>query len=237
MTATDIITIPSFADRPLGEIATGLPGATAVFRRHRLDFCCGGGQTLAEAAGRRQLPIARIEAELAALDAGAATRAPTDPQALIAHILTRYHEVHRRELPELIRLAERVEARHREHPQVPAGLADMLREAADELELHMQKEEQVLFPLMQRGGHPMLLHPIAQMRSEHDEHGERLRRIEALSNDAVPPPDACPTWRALYVGLDKLGDDLMAHIHLENNLLFPVYAQQQSLLDGCGGGQ
>lgn len=224
----------SFTDRRLGEIATSLPGATAVFRRHRLDFCCGGGRTLADAASARQLPVSQIEAELAALDPGMTTEVPTEPQALIAHILTRYHEVHRRELPELIRLAERVEARHREHPQVPAGLARLLAEVADELELHMQKEEQVLFPLMQRGGHPMLAHPIAQMRAEHDEHGERLRRIEALSHDAVPPADACPTWRALYAGLEKLGDDLMAHIHLENNVLFPACQQRQSQTNGCG---
>lgn len=232
MTAND--STLSFTDRRLGEIATSLPGATAVFRRHRLDFCCGGGLTLAEAAGARQLPVSQIEAELAALDPGMTTEVPTEPQALIAHILTRYHEVHRREIPELIRLAERVEARHRGHPQVPAGLAKLLAEVADELELHMQKEEQVLFPLMQRGGHPMLVHPITQMRTEHDEHGERLRRIETLSNDAVPPPDACPTWRALYAGLDKLGDDLMAHIHLENNVLFPAYMRQTSQPNGCG---
>lgn len=224
----------SFTDRRLGEIATSLPGATAVFRRHRLDFCCGGGLTLAEAAGARQLPVSQIVAELAALDPRMTTEVPSDPQALIAHILSRYHEVHRRELPELIRLAERVEARHRGHPQVPAGLARLLAEVADELELHMQKEEQVLFPLMQRGGHPMLVHPITQMRAEHDEHGERLRRIETLSNDAVPPADACPTWRALYAGLDKLGDDLMAHIHLENNVLFPAYMRQTSQPNGCG---
>lgn len=232
MTANDSI-LP-FTDRRLGEIATSLPGATAVFRRHRLDFCCGGGQTLAAAARARHVPVSQIEAELAELDPAMTTEVPTEPLALIEHILTRYHEVHRRELPELIRLAERVEARHRGHPQVPAGLARLLAEVADELELHMQKEEQVLFPLMQRGGHPMLLHPIAQMRNEHDEHGERLRRIESLSSDAVAPPDACPTWRALYAGLDKLGDDLMAHIHLENNLLFPAYMRQTSQPDGCG---
>lgn len=224
----------SYAERPLGEIATALPGATAVLRRYRLDFCCGGTQTLADAARTRHAPLAQIESELAALDAGAHAEAPSDPQALIAHILTRYHEVHRRELPELIRLAERVEARHRGHPQVPAGLAALLREVADEMEQHMQKEEQVLFPLMQRGGHPMLAQPIAQMRAEHDEHGERLRRIETLTHDAVPPADACPTWRALYLGLAKLGDDLMNHIHLENNVLFPQYAQARASACGCG---
>ncbi|MDD3763427.1 MAG: iron-sulfur cluster repair protein YtfE [Nevskiales bacterium] len=213
-----------YSTMALGEIAAQLPGSTAVLRSYKLDFCCGGGKTLAEAAAERTLPLARIEAELDALDAGAATDYPDQPLRLIDHILQRYHEVHRRELPELIRLATRVEARHKDHPQVPLGLAALLREMADELESHMQKEEQVLFPLMRAGGAPMIGHPIAQMRHEHDEHGERLRAIEALTGTLTAPADACPTWLALTAGLRKLVDDLMTHIHLENNVLFPQYA-------------
>ncbi len=221
--STTAAATPTFGEQRLGDIAATLPGATAVFRRHHIDFCCGGGQTLAAAAQAGGAPLEVLAAELAALDPGATSEIPTEPRALMAHILARYHEVHRRELPELIRLAERVEARHQHHPQVPRGLAELLRDTAAELEQHMQKEEQVLFPMLERGGNPMLIHPITQMRSEHDEHGERLRRIEALSNHGVPPADACASWRALSAGVRKLGDDLMMHIHLENNLLFPQY--------------
>ncbi|HKY92067.1 MAG TPA: DUF542 domain-containing protein, partial [Nevskiaceae bacterium] len=181
-----------FGALALGDIATHLPGSTAVLRRYKLDFCCGGARSLAQAAAEKSLPLTSIEAELAALDAAAAVDHPTEPLALIDHILRRYHDVHRRELPELIRLATRVEAVHKNHPQVPRGLADALREAAGELEMHMQKEEQVLFPLMRAGGAPMIVHPIAQMRAEHDEHGERLRAIEQLTRNATPPDDACP---------------------------------------------
>jgi regulator of cell morphogenesis and NO signaling len=217
------VAVPSFADRSLGEIATSLPGATAVFRRHKLDFCCGGAVSLAEAAARKGLPLERLTEELAALDPAAVPQAPEDPAALIDHILSRYHQVHRRELPELIRLSRRVETVHREHPQVPAGLAAALEAMLDELEQHMQKEEQILFPMLRRGGHPFVAQPIARMRAEHGEHGQRLRLIEQLSHGAVPPAEACPTWRALYAGVRKLGDDLMEHIHLENNLLFPAF--------------
>lgn len=211
------------AQRTLGEIAASLPGATAVFRRHKLDFCCGGNVALAAAAARRNLAAEALLSELEALDPAAAPAAPEDSAALIEHILARYHEVHRRELPELVRLARRVEAVHREHPEVPAGLADALEEMRRELEEHMQKEELVLFPMMKAGGSPMLGIPVTRMRHEHDEHGARLRRIEELSRGAVPPAGACATWRALYAGLRKLGDDLMEHIHLENNVLFPRF--------------
>ena len=47
-----------------------------------------------------------------------------DNKSLIDHILTRYHQVHREQLPELIRLAARVETVHGSHEQCPNGLAD-----------------------------------------------------------------------------------------------------------------
>jgi regulator of cell morphogenesis and NO signaling len=210
-------------ERTLGEIASRLPGSTAVFRRLKLDFCCGGNVTLAEAAMRKGVAADAVADELLALDPSSYPAAPNEAVALIDHILARYHDVHRRELPELIRLARRVEAVHRDHPDVPAGLADALEEMSRELEAHMQKEEQILFPLMRVGGDLMIAHPIARMRVEHDEHGERLRTIERLSRNGVVPEGACPTWRALYAGVRKLVDDLMEHIHLENNVLFPRF--------------
>jgi regulator of cell morphogenesis and NO signaling len=211
-----------FAARSVGEIATALPGATAVFRRHKLDFCCGGQSPLGEAVAARGADLRAIMAELAMLvPEGGDT--PAETGALIERILERYHATHRRELPELIRLARRVEAVHGDKEGAPVGLAAVLEELAAELESHMQKEEQVLFPMMLRGGHPMIVHPIGVMRHEHDEAGELLHRVEALTDGGVAPEGACNTWRALYAGTRKFADDLMEHIHLENNVLFPRF--------------
>jgi regulator of cell morphogenesis and NO signaling len=211
-----------FADRTVAEIATTLPGATAIFRAHHIDFCCGGARPLAEAAAEGAVPLAQIEAELARL-APAADTPPESTNALIEHILARYHETHRSELPELLRLAARVEERHAANAQVPAGLHAALQELAAALDEHMAKEEQILFPLMLHGGHPMIHAPISVMRGEHDEHGARLARIETLTHGLQLPEEACPTWRALYTGLRKLIDDVHEHVHLENNVLFPRF--------------
>jgi regulator of cell morphogenesis and NO signaling len=213
---------PGFAARSVADIAASLPGATAVFRRHKLDFCCGGKAALSDAAAVRGADLSTVIAELSAL-VQAAAEAPSDTDALIELIETRYHATHRRELPELVRLARRVEAVHGDLPHAPVGLAAVLEALAAELESHMQKEEQVLFPLMRRGGHPMIAHPIDAMRHEHDDAGELLARVEALTGGGVPPEGACNTWRALYVGTRKFADDLMEHIHLENNVLFPRF--------------
>lgn len=219
---TSTIELPA-DQRTLAEIARELPGAAAVFRRHGLDYCCGGAQTLAAAAAAGGIDAEAIERELSAL-APAEPEAPEEPLALIAHILTRYHETHRRELPELILLARRVEERHAEHPQVPRGLANLLEHIAEAIEEHMLKEEHVLFPMMRAGGTPMILGPIAVMEHEHVEHGERLRQLEALTRQHTPPADACTSWQALYAGTRKLVDDVMQHIHLENNILFPRFS-------------
>jgi regulator of cell morphogenesis and NO signaling len=121
-------------------------------------------------------------------------------------------------------LAKKVEHVHGEHPQAPRGLAALLQEMQAELEEHMAKEEQVLFPLLLRGGHPMIAQPIGMMRHEHLHHGEQLQRLAELTGDFRLPEGACRSWQALYSGAAKLSDDLMQHIHLENNLLFPRFA-------------
>ena len=212
----------SFADRNIGEIAATLPGATAIFRRHKLDFCCGGGIPLAEAAAKRAAPLGQIEADLAALTPSDAAL-PQSTGALIDLIVERYHATHRRELPELISLARRVERVHADNPDVPAGLSDLLTRMEAELGDHMAKEENVLFPMMRRGGHPMIGQPIAMMRDEHDDHGEHLEAMDRLTHGGVPPAGACNTWRALYAGTRKLAEDLTEHVHIENNILFPRF--------------
>jgi regulator of cell morphogenesis and NO signaling len=210
-----------FAARPIGEIAASLPGAAAVFRRYKLDFCCGGAIALAEAAAKRGAPLAEIEAALAALTPGP-SELPEAIDALIRDIITRFHEVHRRELPELIALARRVERVHADSPDVPAGLAALLEEIESELEEHMAKEEQVLFPMM-RSSHPLVTTPIAVMRHEHDAHAVHLRALEAITHGHAPPSGACTSWRALYAGTRKLGEALVEHMHIENNILFPRF--------------
>lgn len=208
----------------VGEIAATLPGAISVFRRFKLDFCCGGDVLLEEAVGRRGLDVADVAQELARLRPSAdGVGAPQETSGLIEHILARYHETHRRELPDLINLARKVEAVHEAHPLVPAGLASLLHEMAGELEIHMKKEELILFPAMKRNLDGLLVAPISEMRLDHDDHGTHLRHIDEITKGLTLPEEACRSWQALYAGLGKLVDDLMEHIHLENNVLFPRF--------------
>ena len=213
------------AQQAIGQIAVELPGSTAIFRRLKLDFCCGGQVSLQKACADKGLALDGVLTELAKLDRPAVAAPAQSPDELISHILTRFHAVHREQLPELIRMAKRVQAVHRDNPETPVGLAEHLEEMEAELIEHMEKEEQVLFPMLRVKGGMWARGPIGAMRSEHNGHGLQLERLMALSNNATPPQGACNTWRALYAGIAQLNDDLIAHIHTENNLLFPQFEQ------------
>ncbi|HRO32109.1 MAG TPA: hemerythrin domain-containing protein [Brevundimonas sp.] len=143
--------------------------------------------------------------------------------ALIAHILERYHQTHRRELPELIELARKVERVHRRHPQAPLGMGDLLALIADDLEMHQQKEEQILFPMMLNAAGPMVHHPIARMMIEHEDVEAQLAVLDEMSDGLTPPANACGSWRRLYEGCRKFREDLRAHIRIEDTVLFPRF--------------
>ncbi|MBS0563507.1 MAG: iron-sulfur cluster repair di-iron protein [Proteobacteria bacterium] len=210
-------------DATVGEIAAELPGAAEVFRRHGISFCCGGSHSLAAAAANSGLAPDSLLGELRALRDAAGREAPEATGALIDHILSRYHEVHRTELAGLIPLAQKVETVHGDHEEAPLGVTETLVALRDELEAHMQKEEQVLFPMMRRGGHPMIGQPIAVMRHDHDTAADLLRGIEHVTRGLTLPEGACRSWSALYAGLRKFSEDLVTHMHLENDILFPRF--------------
>ena len=208
----------------LADLAVRHAGASRVFYRHGLDFCCNGRVRLDEACSKAGLDTAQVLDELQqalaeAPDQARATELPL-PE-LVQHILDQYHAAHREEVPRLIAMARKVEEVHSEKPSCPKGLAKHLEHIGSELELHMQKEEQVLFPMILSGGGRMASMPISVMEEEHRDHGQNLERMRALAHDFVPPEDACNTWRALYLGLADLEQQVMEHIHLENNALFP----------------
>jgi len=208
----------------LGEVATAHPESTLVFLRHRLDFCCGGRRKLGDACRSLGLDPSAVIREITA--EGATRSAPawdTRPlPELIDFILTVYHEPLRTDLPALIEAARRVERVHAQKTTCPHGLCALLEQLDAELLDHLAKEEEVLFPAIRAGISGAHVHmPIRVMMQEHDDHGANLRRLRELAHDFRPPAEACATWRALYAGLAKLESELMEHIHLENNVLFP----------------
>ena len=215
---------PIQPDQIVGQLAASLAGASRVFHRHGLDFCCGGHVTLQDACAKADLDVDTVISEIESEAQSTEGFERWDERPLpdvIDHILERFHEPHRQEIPRLIAMAAKVEKVHGDKGACPTGLAAHLEHMGEEMESHMQKEEQVLFPLLREGRGRMAAMPIQVMEQEHQDHGKNLERLRELTDDYTPPAEACGTWSALYLGLAELEKELMEHIHTENNILFP----------------
>ncbi|HED66910.1 MAG TPA: iron-sulfur cluster repair protein YtfE [Planctomycetes bacterium] len=220
MSTTDALS----PETTLADLATKHTAASRVFHAHGLDFCCHGQIPLSQACTAANLDPNAILDEIRA-----ATRSDEPSESwderplpeLIDHILTAYHEDHRSELPRLIEMAEKVERVHAEKPTCPAGLAANLHAIQADLDMHMMKEEEILFPLIRSGRGQMAGGPIQVMEREHEDVARLLERQRELTSNYNPPEEACNTWRALFLGCKDLERALMEHIHLENNVLFP----------------
>lgn len=209
----------------VGELSTTRPHAVKVFQRYGIDFCCGGGKSLADACVARGVDAAKVIAEIEAEEALAATplrrwdQAPLDE--LIDHLLVRYHATLKEDLVRLYAMAERVFHVHGHKDDNLEVLFDVVQALREDLEPHLMKEEEVLFPWIRQGSGATATAPIAMMRHEHDEVAVLLTRTRELTNDYLIPDGACATWRALWKGLEAFDRDLVEHIALENNVLFP----------------
>ena len=193
-----------------------------MFQRVGLDYCCGGRQALSDACVSKGLDpeaiLSAIAQEESNVDIPRWETAPLPD--LIQFIIHRYHDSLRFELPALIAQAARVEQRHAANPDCPHGLRDLLECMHERILEHLDKEERVLFPMILDRFGARAAGPVRVLEDEHDEHGRSLGRLRQFTNGFTPPPQACTTWRALYLRLAALEADLMDHIHLENNVLF-----------------
>ncbi len=203
-----------------------------VFARHRVDFCCGGKKSLEQVCTEKNLDINHIKSEIESATTGKSSEPDFQNwtiASLCSYIVMNHHDYVKTSIPTILQFAEKVARVHGgRHPET-IDIYNNFNPLANELLLHMQKEEHILFPAaeqmeLNKMDHNYSLHisaPIIVMLKEHDDAGELIHRIESLSGNYMPPADACNTYKALYAELCFFADDLYKHIHLENNILFP----------------
>jgi regulator of cell morphogenesis and NO signaling len=217
-------------DRTLGELVAERPARARVLERLGLDYCCHGRRTLVEATTAAGLRPDDVAAEIdAVVDDTGADIDRLEPVALIDHILATHHSYLHEELPLLVALAEKVRDVHGSRHAELARVAALVNEVRDDLEPHLAKEEQVLFPAIRAwaGGQRSfpfgtLSNPVRMMMLEHDRAGELLEDLRAVTSGYTPPADGCTSYRTLYARLEHLEADTHRHVHLENNVLFPA---------------
>jgi regulator of cell morphogenesis and NO signaling len=244
MTAT-----PSATIRPsdkLGDLVNAHPQLTPTLERMQLDYCCGGHRSLAEACGEAGLDVGEAidtlqsrAAESSAAPSSLQALAHATPSALADHIVQTHHTYLRGELPRLSELAERVMTVHGgRHPEL-ADVRDTFAVLRADLEPHLDREEQILFPLVReidaaaRSGSSVngeLENPVSVLEDDHEQVGALLARLRELTHDFTAPTDGCASYRALYDGLHCLTDDTHLHVHKENNILFPAAIERERQL-------
>ena len=226
------------ATTTLADLAATSLQAVRVLEQHGLDYCCGGKQSFEQACRTRGLEPDSILREIGeATTASASGRdwqnAPLEE--LAKHIVATHHAYLKVELPALeLRIRKVVEVHGVRDPQNLPRLARVFAALRSELEMHLHKEEAILFPFIvqysraaqeNRPTPPVpfgsIANPIAMMEREHAGAGDALEEIRSLTNQFELPSYACNTVKALYEGLQALEADLHVHIHLENNILFP----------------
>lgn len=220
---------------PVSDIARSAPATIRVFQRHQLEFCCTGAAPLADACAERGLDVDVVVAELReAQEEDTSDRldalADQPLSVIVEHIQARYHEPLRRELPRLEAMLARVVSRHGAHlPDVILPLERLFSQLQQELLDHIGREDSVVFPAieaLERGTAPfsgatLARGPIALMEDEHADTLSALEAIRTLTNSYAPPDWACPTFRGLYYGLSELERDMIQHVMLEHDVLFP----------------
>ena len=221
---------------PVGELVTEHPLRACVLEQYGIDYCCGGNKTLEQACMQKGVPVTEVLEKLLASDSKNVSLDESDwtktkLKELIDHIVTSYHNPLRQELPRIAHLAEKVAKVHGgNHPEMIEVL-NVFNTFREQLELHMQKEEAILFlgivsieagaGIRSFGCGGSIEHPIEVMTQEHDEAGTALCTIRKLTNNFTAPPDACNTFKVLLYSLAQLESEMHQHVHKENNLLFP----------------
>ncbi|MEH7375321.1 iron-sulfur cluster repair di-iron protein [Neobacillus drentensis] len=229
----------SFTITPISlvkDIVNELPKTSDVFKKNRIDFCCGGNISLTEAVAQNKLNLDTLLDELKEVfekyentEKDVEVWTNSDSTTIIDHVISNYHRVSEEELTMLSPYVTKVSRVHGDnHPEL-LKVYELFYEFKKELMEHMAKEEAVVFPLIKQLADGTVenregaIAMIVELEKEHDHAGEILREIRAVTTDYTLPLDACGTYRLVYARLEALEGLTFMHVHLENNILFPRY--------------
>ncbi|HEV8369739.1 MAG TPA: iron-sulfur cluster repair di-iron protein [Pyrinomonadaceae bacterium] len=223
------------ANKTVRDLAVELPGATGVFEKLGIDYCCKGNQQLDDACAEAGIAIKEV-IELVEKQSHEVIeeRNYTTAAELIKYIIDKHHSFTKTEIARLRLLIDKVcDVHGQNHPEL-SRVRSVFQTLSAELVPHMMKEECVLFPHIVRmeaaenHNHPVstppfrtVANPVGTMKLEHEGAGYLLKQMRQITSDYSVPADACLSYQSLYEALEAFEKGLHQHIHLENNILFP----------------
>lgn len=224
----------NYADMKIGKIVAQDYRKAMVFTSNGIDFCCGGAASLKSVVEKQELSLNQIISELEAVDYSEAISEDYESwsfKRLIDHIVSVHHNYVRNTISQLTPMLAKVEMVHGGWRPELKEVKRLFTELSEELTLHMQKEELILFPAIielasgreneSRTCFASVQNPVDMMEQEHEVAGELMKEINAHTDGYTLPKGACATYTVVYKVLKEFESDLFTHIHLENNILFP----------------
>jgi regulator of cell morphogenesis and NO signaling len=230
-------TVESIEQQRIGDIVAINYHAAGVFREFGIDFCCGGGKTVAEVCEKKGLSVDHVRDRLNSVtwseQSPSEDYASWDAGFLIDYIINTHHRFVRKKVTEIGFYAAKVASVHGENHPENVAIANNFTLLSAELMSHLEDEEESVFPMIKAlsdkyaQGQQFTMEEITtigqfldEMVDEHEQAGKLVAEIRALSHDFTPPADACATYSILYQNLEGFERDLHKHVHLENNILF-----------------
>lgn len=228
----------NLSDQTLATIVAQNHQTVPVLEKYHLDFCCKGKRTLSDACSEKGLSVEALLAELeTATGSTIKNQLPfneMDEQQLISYILIHHHFYVKQSMPTILSHVQKVATKHGSRYPYMINVLALFSSVMEEMTLHMQKEEMILFPRIKEVGQlynsshktglaeGYISGPVNVMEQEHEHAGEALYEIRQLTGNYTPPEDACTTFKVALAELKEFEEDLHKHVHLENNLLFPL---------------
>jgi regulator of cell morphogenesis and NO signaling len=231
----------------LATIVTNDHRAASILEKYDLDFCCKGKRTLEAACDEKGLSAENISTEILSSTTTNATNAISfrsmSPDQLIGYIMLTHHFFVKQQMPQIHMHLEKVASKHGDRFPYMKEVFQLFGEVCMEMTTHIQKEEAVLFPAIKQaadsfigkgeGGNSFKIIEFAVdvMESEHEIAGDLMAKIRKLTNNYEAPAGACTTFQLTLAELEAFEKDLHQHVHLENNILFPMakgYTASQS---------
>jgi regulator of cell morphogenesis and NO signaling len=208
-----------------------------VLEKYSIDFCCKGKANLADACKEKGIDLSKVLIEIDSVQKTETNKTmpfvEMSQAQLVNHIIVNHHYYVKHAMPTIMAHLEKVVKKHGEHYAYMIEVRDLFEIIQKEMDLHMQKEELLLFPRIVQVeketendqnhifSKNYLTEPIFMIESEHEKAGDIMFEIRRLTNKYMIPVGACTTFRVCLAELEEFENDLHQHVHLENNILFP----------------
>jgi len=210
-----------------------------VFKKHHINFCCGGQLSLKDSCLQRDIEYEELVDELVL-----ATRTIVVPgnlpledwdlNFLIDFVVHIHHAYIFQTIPVLSQEIESFAAGHeRKFPGINK-LPEAFRRLSSLLLIHNKHEDEIIFPYIRQITDAYrrkevygnlfvrtLRKPLNNIQSEHNEIKKLANELKELTNEFNFPEKTCTTYTLLYRKLSAFYDNLMQHSYLETKILFP----------------